>query len=139
MLDIRGASRKVSDSSACTDAYTPASEVILSYGGLYHQFSRPGSGAAGVGSAARIYPRRLCTRERVPTGYTNRVPFPPPYRSHPMSHNTTITRNNLTPSPLLPPHPHPRIPTRPSTSAPSFLPPPINTRAKYTRRPFFDT
>lgn len=64
MLDIRGARRKVSDSSARSDAYTRASEVILSYGGLYHQFSRPGSGAAGVGSAARIYPRRLCTRER---------------------------------------------------------------------------
>lgn len=65
MLDIRGASRKVSDSSACTDAYTRASEVILSYGGLYHQFSRPGSGAAGVGSAARIYPR-ACVRQQGP-------------------------------------------------------------------------
>lgn len=35
--------------------YARASSVILSYGGLYHQFRRPGSGAVSTIGTARIY------------------------------------------------------------------------------------
>ena len=66
MLDIRGASPEGCAASPLVPAHTRSSAVILSYGGLYHQFSRPGSGAASsIGSqdiSACLYGARCTLR-----------------------------------------------------------------------------
>lgn len=90
MLDIRGASRRLAPRLA--PAHTRASVVILSYGGLYHQFSRPGSGAASTIGSQDIFARLYGTTRSL-RSFCQLASL---YRARPMSHNTTITLNNLT-------------------------------------------
>lgn len=121
--------------SPLAPAHTRASAVILSYGGLYHQFSRPGSGAASsIGSqdiSACLYGARCTLR----VASLARQPCIAPY---PMSHNTTVTRNNLTCFPT--PEFHPPPPPPPLC----LLCVPLRSTCLFSRRrairhPFFDT
>jgi len=89
---------------------SPVSSVILSYGGLYHQFRRPGSGAASsIGSRdISAYLHETCTLAHP------RVPPPPP-PTHSCSALTTAHVLSLRPRPPppsqpSPPTPHPRPP-----------------------------